>query len=52
MALITDGRFSGFSTGACVGHVGPEALDDGPIGRVRDGDLIEIVVDRNTLTAR
>ena len=50
VALITDGRFSGFSTGACIGHVGPEALDDGPIGRVRDGDLIEIVIDRHTLT--
>ena len=50
VALITDGRFSGFSTGACIGHVGPEALDDGPIGRVRDDDLIEIVIDRNTLT--
>ena len=52
VALITDGRFSGFSSGACVGHVGPEALDDGPIGRVRDDDIIEIVVDRNTLTGR
>ena len=50
VALITDGRFSGFSSGACIGHVGPEALDDGPIGRVRDDDLIEIVIDRNTLT--
>ena len=50
VALITDGRFSGFSSGACIGHVGPEALDDGPIGRVRDEDLIEIVIDRNTLT--
>jgi len=50
VALITDGRFSGLSTGACIGHVGPEALDDGPIGRVRDDDLIEIVIDRNTLT--
>jgi len=50
VALITDGRFSGLSSGACIGHVGPEALDDGPIGRVRDGDLIEIVIDRNTLT--
>jgi putative YjhG/YagF family dehydratase len=49
VALITDGRFSGLSTGACIGHVGPEALDDGPIGRVRDDDLIEIVIDRNTL---
>jgi putative YjhG/YagF family dehydratase len=50
VALVTDGRFSGLSSGACIGHVGPEALDQGPIGRVRDGDLIEIVVDRNTLT--
>ncbi|HEU4993291.1 MAG TPA: YjhG/YagF family D-xylonate dehydratase [Gemmatimonadaceae bacterium] len=49
VALITDGRFSGFSTGACVGHVGPEALHGGPIGRVRDGDVIEIVIDRATL---
>ncbi len=51
VALITDGRFSGFSTGACVGHVGPEALAGGPIGRVRDGDLIEITIDRQTLNA-
>jgi putative YjhG/YagF family dehydratase len=50
VALLTDGRFSGVSTGACIGHVGPEALDDGPIGRVRDDDLIEIVIDRNRLT--
>jgi len=50
VALVTDGRFSGLSTGACIGHVGPEALDDGPIGRLRDDDLIEIVIDRNTLT--
>ena len=50
VALITDGRFSGFSTGACIGHVGPEALDDGPIGRVRDDDLIAIVIDRVALT--
>ena len=50
VALITDARFSGFSSGACIGHVGPEALAGGPIGRVRDGDLIQIVIDRNTLT--
>jgi putative YjhG/YagF family dehydratase len=49
VAVITDARFSGVSTGACVGHVGPEALAGGPVGRVRDGDVIEIVVDRNTL---
>ena len=51
VALVTDGRFSGFSSGACIGHVGPEALSGGPIGRVRDGDLIEIVIDRHTLAA-
>ena len=46
VAVVTDARFSGVSTGACVGHVGPEALAGGPIGKVRDGDLIRIVVDR------
>lgn len=50
VAIVTDARFSGVSTGACIGHVGPEALADGPIGRVRDGDRIEIIVDRNELT--
>ncbi|HXY19244.1 MAG TPA: YjhG/YagF family D-xylonate dehydratase [Gemmatimonadales bacterium] len=50
VALVTDGRFSGVSTGACVGHVGPEALVGGPLGRVRDGDVIEIVIDRDALT--
>jgi putative YjhG/YagF family dehydratase len=50
VALVTDGRFSGVSTGACVGHVGPEALQGGPIGCVRDDDLIEIVIDRAELT--
>ena len=50
VALITDARFSGVSTGACIGHVGPEALAGGPIGRVRDGDVIEIVVDRKNLS--
>ncbi len=49
VALVTDGRFSGISTGACIGHVGPEALQGGPIGRVRDGDEIEIVIDRRSL---
>jgi putative YjhG/YagF family dehydratase len=43
--LVTDARFSGVSTGACIGHVGPEALAGGPIGKVRDGDVIEIVVE-------
>ena len=45
VALITDARFSGVSTGACIGHVGPEALAGGPLGRVRDGDLIRIIID-------
>ncbi len=49
VAVITDARFSGVSTGACIGHVGPEALSGGPIGKVRDGDLIEIVIDRHNL---
>ena len=49
VAVITDARFSGVSTGACIGHVSPEALAGGPVGKVRDGDLIQIVVDQNTL---
>ncbi len=50
VALITDARFSGVSTGACIGHVGPEALAGGPIGRIEDGDVIEIIVDRKSLS--
>jgi putative YjhG/YagF family dehydratase len=50
VALITDARFSGVSTGACIGHIGPEALAGGPLGKLRDGDLIQIVIDRNNLT--
>jgi xylonate dehydratase len=46
VALLTDARFSGVSTGACIGHVSPEALSGGPIGKLRDGDLVEITVDR------
>jgi dihydroxyacid dehydratase/phosphogluconate dehydratase len=49
VALITDARFSGVSTGACIGHVGPEALAGGPLGKLKDGDLIRIEVDRNLL---
>jgi len=49
VALLTDARFSGVSTGACAGHISPEALAGGPIGKVRDGDLIEIVIDRTAL---
>ena len=50
VAVITDARFSGVSTGACIGHVGPEALAGGPIGKLRDGDLIRIVIDPRQLT--
>lgn len=49
IAVLTDARFSGVSTGACIGHISPEALAGGPIGKLRDGDLLEIVVDRNKL---
>jgi xylonate dehydratase len=49
VAVLTDARFSGVSTGACVGHIGPEALAGGPIGRVQDGDLISIRIDRERL---
>jgi xylonate dehydratase len=49
VALITDARFSGVSTGACIGHVSPEALAGGPIGKLREGDMIEVVVNRRTL---
>ncbi|HSZ57093.1 MAG TPA: YjhG/YagF family D-xylonate dehydratase [Tepidisphaeraceae bacterium] len=51
VAVITDARFSGVSTGACIGHVGPEALAGGPIGKVLDGDMIRIFIDRNRLEA-
>ena len=52
VALITDARFSGFSSGPCIGHVGPEALAGGPIGKLRDGDLIEIEIDCRNLHGR
>ncbi len=47
VALLTDARFSGVSTGACIGHIGPEGLAGGPIGKVLDGDLIRVIIDRN-----
>ncbi len=50
VAVLTDARFSGVSTGACIGHISPEALAGGAIGKVREGDLIEIVIDRCALT--
>lgn len=45
VALLTDGRFSGVSTGVCIGHIGPEALAGGPIGKLRDGDVVRIHLD-------
>ena len=50
VALLTDARFSGVSTGACVGHISPEALANGPIGRIEDEDLIEIIIDTRLLS--
>jgi xylonate dehydratase len=52
VAVLTDARFSGVSTGACVGHVSPEALAGGPIGRLRDGDVVEVRIDRRSLEGR
>ena len=49
VAVLTDARFSGVSTGACIGHISPEALAGGPIGKVQDGDQIEITIDRESL---
>src|SRR5580700_640388 len=49
IALITDGRFSGATRGLCVGHVGPEAADAGPIGLLKDGDIIVIDADKGTM---
>ncbi len=52
VALLTDARFSGVSTGACVGHIGPEALADGPISKVRENDRIRLVINRATMEGR
>ncbi|HEX3150577.1 MAG TPA: YjhG/YagF family D-xylonate dehydratase [Gemmataceae bacterium] len=49
VAVLTDARFSGVSTGACIGHVSPEALAGGPIGKLREGDQVQIIIDRKTL---
>jgi putative YjhG/YagF family dehydratase len=51
VALVTDARFSGVSTGPCIGHVSPEALEGGPIGKLVEGDLIQVVVEPATLKA-
>ncbi len=50
VALITDGRFSGATRGACIGHISPEAAVGGPIALVEDGDIIEINIPENTIT--
>ena len=50
VALITDARFSGVSTGACIGHASPEGLAGGPLGRVRDGDILQVIIDRINLS--
>ncbi len=52
VAVVTDGRFSGVSTGACIGHVGPEGLAGGPIGKIQDGDIIQIEINQNTNQGR
>jgi len=49
VAVLTDARFSGVSTGACIGHVSPEALAGGPVGKLREGDQVRIMIDRNKL---
>jgi dihydroxyacid dehydratase/phosphogluconate dehydratase len=45
VALVTDARFSGVSTGACIGHIGPEGLAGGPIGKLQEGDVIRVLID-------
>ena len=52
VALITDGRFSGATRGLCIGHVGPEAAIGGPIGLLRDGDIIDINAESGSLSVR
>ncbi len=52
VAVLTDARFSGVSTGACIGHIAPEALAGGAVGKLLDGDWIEIVIDQNALAGR
>jgi len=52
VALVTDGRFSGGTRGACIGHVSPEAAAGGPIASLQDGDIIDIDLERRTLNVR
>jgi dihydroxyacid dehydratase/phosphogluconate dehydratase len=49
VALITDGRFSGATRGFCIGHIGPEAAEGGPIGLIEDGDIITIDAEAGTI---
>jgi putative YjhG/YagF family dehydratase len=49
VTVLTDARFSGVSTGACIGHIGPEALAGGPLGKLRDGDTVRVEIDRMNL---
>jgi len=52
VALITDGRFSGGTRGACIGHISPEAAVGGPIGLLKDGDIIEIDIPKNAINVK
>ncbi len=52
VALLTDARFSGFSSGPCIGHLGPEALAGGPVGRLIEGDVVEVRIDTRNLGGR
>jgi len=51
VAVLTDARFSGVSTGACIGHISPEALAGGPLARLRDGDVVRVCAQTGTLSA-
>jgi dihydroxyacid dehydratase/phosphogluconate dehydratase len=48
VTLLTDARFSGVSTGACIGHIGPEGLAGGPVGKLQEGDVIRVEIDLNS----
>ena len=52
VALITDGRFSGGTRGACIGHISPEAAEGGPIGLIKEGDLVAINIPEGKLNVK
>jgi dihydroxy-acid dehydratase len=52
VALITDGRFSGGTRGACIGHISPEAAEGGPIGLLREGDIVAIDIPQGKLNVK